>query len=129
MSHDVEERAEEAGTLRWRFEKSLERVSDDIRRKIESDDARGRFVRLRIITSALPSIFAYFVEGLPWEDAAIDAILLSWLSEHRELDAGVAATQKIYAIVAALVAAVIDGKPLAEANAATSKLLSSLPDD
>ncbi len=128
MSGDFEERAQDAGTLRWRFERVLQRATSDVGDQL-GQGGPERLVGLRALIASLPSLFAFFAEGQPWEDAALDAILLDWLADKRRLDISDAAGESIHVAARALAMAAIAGAPLSKLDAASTQLLASIADE
>lgn len=80
MEYD-EERAQDAGTLRWQFERLLEALAGEIAADIAGDHhAYGRFTRAYLRT--IPRVLAYFAPSRDWEEACIDGIWTAWLARQ-----------------------------------------------
>ena len=124
MNYNEEERAEEGGILRWRFERKLGETSRDVDRAV-IETASNRFARLQAIVSALPSLLAYFSSDQPWEDGYLDSVLLHWLSEQRRMDAADEQSGQIYDLVLQLVTDAVDAGAMEGLATAVGELLES----
>lgn len=127
MSYDYEERVQDAGVLRWRFERVLRSFGNEIGDQLGQGGSE-RLAGLRTLIVSLPTIMSFFTEGHLWEDAAIDAILLSWIADQRRLLAKDVEAETILDSVRALATAAIAGRPLLELDLASKHLLASIHD-
>jgi hypothetical protein len=123
VTHNEEERAEEGGILRWRFERKLGETSKDVDRAV-TETASNRFARLQAIVSALPSLLAYFSGDQPWEDGYLDSVFLHWLSEQRRMEADEYSLQ-IHDLILQLVTDAVDAEAMEGLATAAGELLES----
>lgn len=127
MSNDYEERAQDAGVLRWRFERVLRNLGNEIGDQLGQGGSQG-LAGLRALIASLPTVMSFFAEGHLWEEAGIDAILLSWIADQRRPFAGDVEAETILDGVRALAAAAIAGRPLLDLDLACKHLLGSIHD-